>query len=361
MKVRRFALPALALVAGCAQGQPDAAAQDDAAEPAHVVQSADHHLHIRSAAAAAHQDRAVNALDEDPAEGPAEPSQATTAADVIAALDTAGIDGGVVLSNAYMYGMPEADVADAARLVREENDYVASEVAHYPSRLVALCSVNPLADYALAEVERCGTHGGFAGLKLHLANSDIDLRDDGDRAQLGRVFAAANDGGLNVLVHMRTRSEEYGADDVRLFIEDVLSHAPDVGVQIAHMAGWGGYDDATDAALGAFVEAFADGAITNPSVTFGLGAVVFEPAAAGADTALGNLVRSNNRRLANRVRQLGLDRVVYATDWPSWPPVADPSQGIARNMTLIRSALPLTDVEMESVFANVGPFFDQSR
>lgn len=347
-------LPALVLTAACAPA-PEQLADDAAAEPVAVLSSADHHLHIRSAAAAAHQDRAVDALDEAPAD--AEPSNATTAADAIEALDAAGVEGGVVLSNAYMYGMPEAGVEDAARLVREENDYVAAEVAGHAERLVALCSVNPLADYALDEVERCGAHGGFAGLKLHLANSDVDLRDESDRAQLGRVFAAANDGGLHILVHMRTRSEEYGADEVRLFIDDVLTMAPDVGIQIAHMAGWGGYDDATDAALGAFVDAFADRSITNPNVTFGLGAVVFEPAAAGADSALAEMVRSNNRRLANRIEQLGIDRVVYATDWPSWPPVTDKSQGIVRNMTLIRSALPLADADMDGLFANVGPFF----
>jgi hypothetical protein len=35
---------------------------------------------------------------------------------------------------------------------------------------------------------------------------------------------------------------------------------------------------------------------------------------------------------------IGWDRVVYATDWPSWPPVANTRKGIQRNLELIEAS-----------------------
>ena len=55
-----------------------------------------------------------------------------------------------------------------------------------------------------------------------------------------------------------TVKRPYGAAQARAFLDDVLPSAPDVTVQVAHMAGAGGYGDpAVDEALGVFVDAFA--------------------------------------------------------------------------------------------------------
>lgn len=324
-----------------------------------ALASADHHLHIRSQAASEHLDRLEIALGERDADD-GEPTLPLTADDALAALDAAGIEGGAVLSNAYMFGMPEAVADDEAAKVRAENDYVATQVALHPDRLVGLCSVNPLKDYALAEVARCGADDRIAGLKVHLTNSDVDLRDEVDVGALSSVFSLADSLGLAIVVHMRTRAEDYGAQDVEVFVDRVLSHAPSVPIQIAHMAGWGGYDDATDSALGAFAAALEGGRLAANNITFGLGAVVFNPEAAGADTALAEQVRASNERLAEKIRELGIERVVYATDWPSWPPVTDITTGIDRNAQLLRSALPLTEAELDRLFANVGPMFRAS-
>jgi predicted TIM-barrel fold metal-dependent hydrolase len=315
--------------------------------------SADHHLHIRSQAGAEHFDRlgvALGELAED-----ADPSEPITAGEAIAALDAAGMEAGMVLSNAYMFGMPEVPVERERELVRAENAYVAEQVERYSDRLVGLCSVNPLRPYAIEEIERCAADTRIVGLKLHLANSDIDLRDDDQVASLAEVFRELDRLDLDVLVHMRTRDPNYGAEDADTFIDRVLSQAPGIDVQIAHMAGWGGYDDATDAALGAFVAAIEQERLDPSRITFGLGAVVFQPAAAGSDTTMAREVREANAKLARRIRQLGIERVVYATDWPAWPPTDDVTNGIAANMELIRSALPLSDEELDGIFANVGP------
>jgi len=304
----------------------------------------DLHVHIRSPTAARLMREA----------GDIDSAGALTGADAVAAMDEAGVERALILSLAYRFGSPDLELADEAELVRAENDFVAEEVAAHPDRLVGACSVNPLAPYALEEIERCLDVLHLPVLKLHLTNSDVDLRSSDHLARLREVFRILERGGAAAFVHMRTGSEAYGAEDARRFIAEVLMAAPGVPVEIAHMSGWGGYDEATDDALGELARAMEDGRLERGRVWFGLGAVVFSPAAAGADTALARRVREANASLVGRIREIGTDRVTYGTDWPSWPPVADRRTGIARNADLIRSALGLTPEELAEVFANPG-------
>jgi hypothetical protein len=85
---------------------------------------------------------------------------------------------------------------------------------------------------------------------------------------------AANEVRFPIVVLLRTRSKNYGASDVRAFIDSVLPAAPDVPVQIAHMAGWGGYDRDTDEALGAFIEAIRSCRLKRDDLYFDFSAVV---------------------------------------------------------------------------------------
>ena len=57
---------------------------------------------------------------------------------------------------------------------------------------------------------------------------------------------------MTMVVHMHANADHhrpYGEKEARVFLEQLLPAAPDVEVQIAHLAGSGGYDNATDAVL----------------------------------------------------------------------------------------------------------------
>ncbi len=98
------------------------------------------------------------------------------------------------------------------------------------------------------------------GLKLHFGNSDVDLDNPANVAQVRKIFAAANGYRMAIVVHMRTsidNQRKYGADEARVFLNELLPAAPDVPVQIAHLAGAGGYEAATDSALSVFTDAIA--------------------------------------------------------------------------------------------------------
>jgi predicted TIM-barrel fold metal-dependent hydrolase len=55
-----------------------------------------------------------------------------------------------------------------------------------------------------------------------------------------------------------------------------------------------------------------------------------------------------NERLAEHVRALGLDHVLFATDWPGMTQ--------ADTADAIRGSLPLRPAEIEAVLANKAPF-----
>src|SRR5262245_43465725 len=129
-----------------------------------------------------------------------------SARNLIALLDNAGIERALVLSMAYTWGKASrAPVEDEYTHVKAENDWTAQQVAQYPRRLRAFCSVNPLKPYALEELARCSKDPQLHyGLKLHFGNSDVDLDNGENVAQVRRVFEAANGYRMAIVVHMRT-------------------------------------------------------------------------------------------------------------------------------------------------------------
>src|SRR5262249_10959165 len=189
-------------------------------------------------------------------------SQGINARDLIALLDAAGIQRALVLSMAYTWGKASrAPVANEYEHVKAENDWTAQQVAQYPDRLRAFCSFNPLKPYALEELARCSKGPQLHyGLKLHFGNSDVDLDNPNHVAQVRKVFKAANGYHMPIVVHLHTsidNKRKYGADEARVFLNELLAAAPEVTVQIGHLAGAGGYDAATDSALSVFTDAIA--------------------------------------------------------------------------------------------------------
>src|SRR5580765_2416601 len=216
-----------------------AARQPPARVPAPLV---DHHQHLFSAEAIRLSPRSVSYEPLD-------------AAGLLVYLDAAGIQRAAILSADYQYGNPNRPpVEDEYTKVKAENDWTSRQVARYPNRLRGLCGVNPLKDYAPDEIARCARDPSLrSGLKLHFGNSDVDLDNPAHVQRLQRVFRAANDHRMAIVVHMRssvTMRRAYGAKEARVFLTDVLPSAPDIPVQIAHLTGGGTYDDpATDEAV----------------------------------------------------------------------------------------------------------------
>jgi predicted TIM-barrel fold metal-dependent hydrolase len=294
---------------------------------------ADHHQHLFSPGIVAllGDSSGVSPLDAD---------------DLISLLDSAGIRRAVVLSVAYMFGSPRRTVEDEYAKVRAENDWTAAQAARYPDRLIAFCGFNPLKDYALEELARCAGDRRFGrGIKLHFGNSDVQLDEPAHVELLRQVFRAANEHGMAIVVHMRasiSRKRPYGAAQARIFLEQLLPLAADVPVQIAHLAGTGpGYDDPpADSAMAVLADAVVRGNRYTRRLWFDVAGVV--------DTGISPV---NAALVARRIRQVGVERVLYGSDG-----------AVGGNLRPRQSwaafrGLSLTDDEIARIADNVAPYF----
>jgi uncharacterized protein len=197
-------------------------------------------------------------------QAPASPMRPVTATDLVALLDEAGIERAVVLSTAYIFEQPSREIDSAADKVRADNEWTSVQVAQYPSRLIGFCGVNPLKDYALDELARCAKDRYLRnGLKLHFGNSVVDCHNAQHIEQLKRVLHAANGYRMPIVVHMRasfTAKLPYGRDEALIFLNELVPAAPDVVIQIAHLAAAGAPSDpGADQALEVFIDAIARG------------------------------------------------------------------------------------------------------
>jgi len=306
----------------------------------------DHHTHICSPAAA---ERILPAAKASGLELPP-----ATAADLVRLLDRDGVDRALVLSVAYFFGMPDLGEADPAALTAE-NDWVAGQVAPFADRLAVCCSVNPVLPGATAEIARCAATGRFVGLKLHIANSDLDLRDPLHLERLAEVFECANAAGLMIAIHMRGRRPDYGAPDVRLLVEQLLPRVPDVDVQVAHAAGWGDYHQPCDEGLATLAAWAQSDPAAAGRLYVDLSATVLDPPPAAREGRTGGAVdRSEAWRarrfddLAGHLRGIGLARVLFATDWPVTTPAA--------YLQTLQERVPLEPDEFARLRGNVAPW-----
>ena len=324
---------------------------------AQTAPKADHHAHLMSPAAA-------RLLNEGAGRGSRrlagrQKEEPSSASELIAQLDAAGIRRSVAISAAYRLGSPFVRVPREAAAVNAENDWTLHQVQLYRDRLVGFCSVNPLRPYALAAIQYCARIGLRGGLKLHLANADFRFDDPAQVQQLAKVFAAADRLRMPILIHLRTGETWQGTRNVQVFMEKVLPSASHVPVQVAHLGGWGGYDQATDDTFSAFAKVCAEDPDRCRHLYFDIAAVVLSPsfaeAAPGSDERLlwdeQKDFADGPDRLATNLRRIGLSRIVFGTDWSTVTAV--------HYIDTLRHSLRLSPAELNQIFNNVAPYFPQ--
>lgn len=301
-------------------------------EQFHRAPVADNHQHLFSPAIA-----------EMLATGSDEP-QSITADDVIELLELAGIHRALLLSVAYIYGKPTRTVDDEYAKVKAENDWTGTQAAQYPERLRAFCSFNPLKEYALDELARCARDPNLRhGIKLHFGNSDVQLDNPAHVEQLSRVFQAANENRMGIVVHLRpsiSQKRLYGPEQARVFLEQLLPLAPQIPVQVAHLAAAGpGYDDPPSAGAMAVLAAAVEQRDPRTSQLWFDVATIADLHISPANAALA----------ARLIRQVGVERVLYGSDAALGDNLR-PREGWAAFRRL-----PLTEEEFAQIASNVTP------
>jgi len=261
---------------------------------------------------------------------------------LIEQLDAAGIRRAVVLSTAYIFEQPSRKADHAADKLKRDNDWTSKQVAQFPDRLIGFCGLNPLKDYALAELDRCAADPNLRrGLKLHFGNSIVDYHNPEHIARVRRIFRAANDHRMAIVAHVRasvTAKLPWGREEASIFLNELLPAAPDVVVQVAHLASAGSpQDDGAQQALDVFVDAVARNDPRTRHLYFDA-TMVGEPP-----------TPDNAQRWAAAIRRVPT-RVLFGSDATT----AAITPGGA--WTAMRKLLPLTDDEFEVIANNTAPY-----
>lgn len=252
-------------------------------------------------------------------------------------LDAAGVDRALVLSVGYSFADERKALTDPDRLTREQNDWTSAEVVKNAPRLIGFCSANPLRPVALEELDRCLGLPAMTGIKVHLGNAGISLRDAAHLARMQELFALAQRRRVPVLIHMRARGGmNYGAEDAQIFLDKIVPTAPDIEIVIAHLGASGpGYTPQHDEVLAVFGAAAERKDPRMSNVYFDASSNITDETTP-ADAAL----------VVQRIRQIGPKRLLYGSD------LSVPGGTIRRGWEIFRTKLPLTPAELQQIVNN---------
>lgn len=288
---------------------------------------ADHHMHLASPELC----RLVGECL------PSNHPPAVFASDAIRALDSANVSKGVILSCAYLYGLPSLhlNARQIAAGTRRENEFTAAQVAKYPTRLIGFLSVDPLQESAIAEIQHWQDSRQLIGLKLHFTASAVNMRSVADRRHVARVLSEAASEHLPIVIHIG--GGKFNASDAELFIRDVLPSAGESWVQIAHAGGGWPLQDGN---LVGVLRTFADHITKDDPVTrHALFDLSYVPAP--GETA------EDVSALTQQIRRIGIKRFLFGSDYNV--------QTLAAEIKKL-SKLKLTNEELQVLRENCAPW-----
>jgi predicted TIM-barrel fold metal-dependent hydrolase len=305
-----------------------------AADLSFVPWRADYHFHLRSPAAY----DALVAMCRKYGDCTLPKPGITTTKDAIAVLDEAGVQQAVVLSLGFYFGSPAAadQHYDVARMTRAENEYIAQQVATSAGRLIGFFSVDPLSANALDEVRYWARDGRLKGLKMHFANSDVHLLDPKQVKQVASVVELAGRNNLPMVIHLAT-SADFSTAEAESFIRDILPHAGNAWVQVAHSATFGGEDKVNLNGLRAFADHIARDDPATRHVMFDM-SEAFTTKSTAQDVAAYVAV----------MRKIGLSRFLTGSDYNAHTPKFVDEMD--------RHLLPLSQSEWQAIARNCAPW-----
>ncbi len=151
----------------------------------------------------------------------------TTAEDLVAAMDSSGVDRSVV----FGFGFTDMD------LCRRVNDYTIESVRKFPDKLIGFATVNPLSPDAEKELHRCRTAGLQGVGELMPAGQGFDITET---SHMQGICDFCSSHRWPLLIHINESVGHYypGKTDVSPRDGAVLAgNFPDVTIIFAHMGG----------------------------------------------------------------------------------------------------------------------------
>ncbi|MEZ5759376.1 MAG: hypothetical protein R3D86_14235 [Emcibacteraceae bacterium] len=268
-------------------------------------------------------------------------SRGSSADDLLLHLKNSRINRVVIMSTAYQAAMPEFNLSanQQKQLTRRENDYIAGQISQ-SEKLLGFFSVNPLSSFAVEESQYWIKRGELSGLKLHFANSAVDLHNPEHIEKIQELLDAVDNDRMTILIHLRTRNPDYGPSEAEIFFKNLMPHIKNARVIIAHAGGWGGYDDATHATLQKFIEIINNNRQISDRIYLGVGAIIMP-----------SLADDRKTLFVKTFRTLNIKNWLFGSDW--FPG----SNEIGYDLYLAElKKAGLTDAEITELIGNRLPF-----
>lgn len=220
-------------------------------------------------------------------------------------------------------------------LVEHENSYVAAARDKFPNKVRAFCSVDPLRDYALEELERCRTQLRVDGIKLHHNANQVYLTVPEHLAKVKRVFEFAAQHKMPILMHFDNSHRRFGERDVGLLVDEILRDLKPVRLTIAHFGTSGGFNSRTKGVIDAFRFRLRTAPWLNKhKITFDISAVALDKDSEGVP----KLTDAHFDELSIYIRRLGPERISFGTDYPLYTP--------SEYVNILRTRLGLSEAEL---------------
>ena len=210
----------------------------------------------------------------------------------------------IVLSSGYQHHMTAANA-------RKQNAFVAAEVKKLPARLAGACAVNPMKEWAMAELKLCREEG-LRVLKLHTMASGLKLREATDMARLQNILTEAERLQMTVLIHGNFPEASRGDEGLQLLRD--LEKFPKIRFILGHL--WGREFR--------WLEGFKH---PNFLVEVSVAPVWMK-------------LPEGREQLVKTMRKVGMEKFVFGSDWP----VLHPAE-----MVMALKALPLKEGEYKQV------------
>lgn len=241
-----------------------------------------------------------------------------------------------LISMAHVYSSEEFGAFKNEReLVEKENSYVAAARDKYPKKVRAFCSIDPLREYALEELERCRGALKMDGIKLHHNANQVYLTVPAHLEKVKKVFEFAANHKMPILMHFDNSHRRFGEPDIKLLTGSILNELGPVNLTIAHFGTSGGFSSRTRAFINAFItELSANKNLEKHRILFDISAVALDKDSEGVS----KLTDEEFAVLGVYVRRLGLHRVKFATDYPLYRP--------DEYLEILRTRLRLSDGEI---------------
>ena len=248
-----------------------------------------------------------------------------------------------LLSMAYLYGAEGFTEESEYEKVKDENNYLAQQVNKLPNQSIGFFSVNPLKEYAEKEIIRCADELNLTGIKLHFNNSSIELTSQDHLSKLKKPFHIISQKKLPVVLHLHNGSESFGIKDIKIFIDSILANLPELELYIAHLGTSGGYNKITEEILNSFIDYFNSSRMPEKQkIFFDISAVVLTESLEG----IPKLNKDEFGQVSNKIRELGLKRVVFGSDYPVF--------NSREYLSTLKENLNLTAAEIQIIIENTG-------